>query len=163
MRSLTFSPSPSCRRTFTLTESPGRNSGKSLRSCASCNLRITGFMFLVPCRPTQAGPALLRQTSIIGENPSIHQRISAMVVHSNRVRCVLPDSPPIRKPFSPNGRCHLVPRLVLLEHKYGWLKRCGVTGELSVHVARKVDAAHQVLPECVPDSAQKDSVITQSE
>jgi hypothetical protein len=27
-------------------------------------------MFLIPCRPTQAGPALLRQTTIIGKNPS---------------------------------------------------------------------------------------------
>src|SRR6267378_1312441 len=54
-RSFTFSPSPSWSRTFTRTVSPGRNSGRSLRSCASCSLRITGFMFLFPFRPTQAG------------------------------------------------------------------------------------------------------------
>src|SRR5690348_2060001 len=66
MRSFSFSPSPSFRRTFTLTVSPGRNSGKSLRSCASCNFAITGFIFsLFPCRPTQAGPALQTQTRSI--------------------------------------------------------------------------------------------------
>src|SRR5258708_37776992 len=37
MRSLTFSPSPSIRRTCTLMVSPARNSGRSLRNCASCN------------------------------------------------------------------------------------------------------------------------------
>src|SRR5215472_10453040 len=56
-RSFSFSPSPSLRRTFTRMVSPGRNSGRSLRSCASCNLRIAGFMFVLPFRPTQAGPA----------------------------------------------------------------------------------------------------------
>src|SRR5258708_231175 len=49
-RSFTFSPSPSCRRTLTRTVSPGRNSGRSLRNCASWSLRITGFMFLFRAR-----------------------------------------------------------------------------------------------------------------
>src|ERR1700680_4156369 len=54
-RSFSFSPSPSFKRTLTRTVSPGRNSGRSLRSCASCSFAITRFMFVFPADPLGRG------------------------------------------------------------------------------------------------------------
>src|SRR5580658_655805 len=54
-RSFSFSPSPSFNRTLTRTVSPGRNSGKSLRSCASCSFAMTRFMSVFPADPLGRG------------------------------------------------------------------------------------------------------------
>src|ERR1700676_4643165 len=81
-RSFSFSPSPSFRRTFTRTLSPGRNSGKSLRSCASCNFRIIGFI-VVSLQTRSGGASTPRPIRNYSQSPTHHA--THFAVQSRRI------------------------------------------------------------------------------